>query len=73
MGFFDYLRGFSKEQRYRTISTHPKAPQRYAKDFNKLMQKRAINQNVFTLPQPQNFELPKPPSSFTDKFMKKFQ
>jgi hypothetical protein len=60
----EYFRGFSKSQRYRTISTHPKASQRYAKEFQKFVAVRQKNQN---------FEVPKPKLSFTDKFMKKFQ
>lgn len=59
----DYFRGFTKEQRYRTISTHPKASQRYATEFQKFV---AVRQN-------QDFAVPKPKPSFSLQFLEKFQ
>lgn len=59
----DYFRGFTKEQRFRTISTHPKASQRYATEVQKFI---AVRHN-------QEFTVPKPKPSFSLKFLEKFQ
>ena len=40
---FDYFRGFSKSQRYRTVSTHPQASQRYAKELREYIQGKDRN------------------------------